>query len=463
MPRNYVPERVQEQLTLALTTGIIDFSDNFLSDIPTQVLESELVYVKQLRFAGNRLNELSTFITRLPYLQLLDLTGNMLKALPPQIGLLSELRTLRLAGNPLTELPRELGLLENSLQELTFDREKLKWPFTPQILENTKDILHFLAVFNVAQHDLILDLSAGRWTDIPGEVFMETGLQSLKLSNNQLQKLDNDMTSLQCLRELLLDSNSFNGEMPGVLASLTNLTVLDMHGNDLRRLLADLPFAKLNELRVSDNALEGIPWTVGNLRSLVLFDVSFNQISLLPAELGQCASLKIFRARGNRIKSIPEDLSKIPQLEELSIDHNPLIRLPMRVAIMNTLKRLQYDIENLQSPPLVVASRGSEYTLHYMRLLSTAFQRGKLFLDDSYLDRIPVEVCELSTLTSLSLRKNEIEVIPPQIVLLQKLEIVSSSSLILNSCIVQPFITRILSSLSWRTIGSGIFLPTFQR
>ena len=425
MPRKYVPERVQEQLTLALTTGVIDFSGNFLSDIPTQVLESELIYVKQLRFAGNRLNELSTFITRLPSLQLLDLTGNALKNLPPQLGLLSELKSLRLAGNPLVELPRTLGMLENTLQELTFDRDTLQWPFTPQVFVSTKDLLHFLSAFLTAQQESSLDLCAGKWSEVPGEVFLETSLESLKLSNNQISDLDHAVGSLQCLRELWLDSNNFNGDMPSNLSVLSNLTILDMHGNDLRRLLSDLPFPKLKELRVSDNALEGIPWSIGNLRLLSLLDVSFNQISLLPTELGQCASLKIFRARGNRIKTIPEDLSKIPQLEELSLDHNPLVRLPMRVAIMNTLKKLQYDIEHLQSPPLVVASRGSEYTLHYMRLLSAAFQRGRLSLDDSSLDRIPVEVCELSTLTSLSLKDNEISVIPSQIVLLQKLEIVS--------------------------------------
>jgi Leucine-rich repeat (LRR) protein len=425
MPRKYVPERVQEQLTLALTTGIIDFSGNFLSDIPTQVLETELIYVKQLRFAGNRLNELSTFITRLPSLQLLDLTGNALKVLPPQIGLLSELKTLRLAGNPLTELPRTLGMLENSLHELTFDRDTLKWPFTPQIFAGTREVMRFLSAFLVAQEESTLDLCAGKWPAIPGEVYLETSLECLKMSNNQISDLDPAIGCLQCLRELWLDANSFNGDMPSSLTTLSNLTVLDMHGNDLRRLISDLPFPKLRELRISDNALEGIPWGVGNLKLLSLLDVSFNQISLLPPELGQCASLQIFRARGNRIKIIPEDLSKIPQLEELSLDHNPLVRLPMRVAVMNTLKKLQYDIENLQSPPLVVASRGSEYTLHYMRLLSAAFQRGRLTLDDSSLDRIPVEVCDLSTLTSLSLKNNEISVIPPQIVLLQKLEKVS--------------------------------------
>jgi leucine-rich repeat protein SHOC2 len=427
MSKKYIPQRVQEQLTLALTTGVIDFCGNLLSDIPEQILENELIYVTQLRFSGNRLNELSTFITRLPSLQVLDLSGNVLQLLPPQIGLLSELRVLKLNGNPLKELPRSLGMLENSLQELSFDPDVLKWPCSQEVFGSTRELLHFLSAFHTAELDSILDLSAGRWNEIPEEVYFETSLECLKLSNNQIHSLKPALESLQCLQELWLDSNSFQGEMPVALNSLTNLTILNLHGNSIRRLSSDLPFSKLKEFRVSDNALEGVPSSLGKLRLLQLLDISFNQISLLPSEIGQCASLKTFRARGNRIRVIPEDFSKIPQLEELSVDHNPLVRLPIRVATMNTLKKLQYDIDNLQSPPLVVASRGSEYTLHYMRLLSAAFQRGKLTLDNSFLDRIPVEVCELSTLTSLSLSHNDVSIIPPQIVLLMKLEIVSAS------------------------------------
>ena len=452
--RKYVPERVQEQLTLALTTGVIDFCGNLLSDIPEQILESDLIYVTELRFSGNRLNELSPFITRLPSLQVLDLSSNVLQFLPPQVGLLSELRALKLNGNPLKELPRSLGMLEHSLTELTFDRNVLKWPCSQEVFGGTRELLHFLAAFHTAELESILDLSAGRWNEIPEEVYLETSLECLKLSNNQIQTLKPAVESLQCLRELWLDSNSLQGDMPAALSLLTNLTVLNLHGNSIRRLSSELPFAKLKELRVSDNTLEGVPSSIGKLRSLQLLDISFNQISLLPPDLGQCVSLKTFRARGNRIRVIPEDLSKIPQLEELSVDHNPLVRLPIRVATMNTLKKLHYDIDHLQSPPLVVASRGSEYTLHYMRLLSAASQRGKLALDNSLLDRIPVEVCELSTLTSLSLSHNEVGVIPPQIVLLLKLEIVSTLlPIIFAGKFTENLVLRFLSSLIWHTTG----------
>ena len=38
----YIPERVREQLSLALTSGIIDFSNSLLAEIPEHVLENEL-------------------------------------------------------------------------------------------------------------------------------------------------------------------------------------------------------------------------------------------------------------------------------------------------------------------------------------------------------------------------------------------------------------------------------------
>ena len=108
----------------------------------------------QLLFAGNRLNELTSSITLLPALQVLDLTGNRLQFLPSSVGSLTALRTLRLGGNPLKELPRTLGSLENVLQDLIFDRNGLKWPFTSQVVNGkTADLLRFLSTFHRGEKD----------------------------------------------------------------------------------------------------------------------------------------------------------------------------------------------------------------------------------------------------------------------------------------------------------------------
>jgi hypothetical protein len=59
------------------------------------------------------------------------------------------------------------------------------------------------------------------------------------------------------------------------------------------------------------------------------------------------------------------------------------------------LGQFTFDIANLQSPPLVIASKGTEYTMHYLRLLRTAETQGRLELTGYGLDAVPLEVCEV--------------------------------------------------------------------
>jgi len=227
---------------------------------------------------------------------------------------------------------------------------------------------------------------------------------------------------LRKLSELWLDNNQLEEEFPPQLLSLTALTVLQIQGNQLKHLPTDLSaFQFMKELRCSDNALQSIPPSIGLLRSLVVVDVSFNQLAILPAQISTCISLKVIRARSNQLKTIPSELVRLGQLEDLLLDGNPIVRLHPKVATM-PLRHLTYDIEHLQSPPLAIASKGTEFTLHYLRLLRAAETRERLELDKMMLDMVPSEACEIQKLKHLSLEHNEIYLIPPHLLMLTALE-----------------------------------------
>jgi len=419
----FVPESVKQQLELCRVNGTLDFGGTGLADIPEQVLEADMPYVTKLDFSNNRLTELSPFITHLPALEVLDLTANSLLGLPSEVGLLSKLRVLRVGQNGVKVLPRTLGLLAGKLEELTFDESNISWPATSEVLSmGTDKLLKFLAAFNGAEKERTLELNGWNFTEMPDDIFGESTLRVLHMSHNKLTAVPDRIEVLKELSELWLDNNLLDDVFPTPLLALTTLTVLNMQGNTMRHLPPDLsPFAFLRELRVSDNVLQSIPPSVGALRALTLLDVSFNQLAILPSEIGTCISLHVIRARSNQLKTIPVDITRLGQLEDLLLDGNPLIRLHPRVATM-PLRQLTYDIEHLQSPPLAIASKGTEFTLHYLRLLRAGETRRRLELEGMSLDMIPSEACEVPNLLHLSVARNSIYLISPHILLLEELE-----------------------------------------
>ena len=245
-------------------------------------------------------------------------------------------------------------------------------------------------------------------------------LREVLLSNNKLSIFEG-WSRLVNITDLALDFNHLVDKLPDDILSLTNLTRLNIQSNKIRQLPPLGNFLKLVELRANDNALQSIPPSIGALTDLVTLEVSFNQLVMLPDELGDCRHLAAIRARGNELKTLPVTITKLWMLEELMLDKNPLVRMPYGIASM-PLRQLTYDIELLQSPPLAIAAQGPEFTMHYLKLLRAAETRGKLEIDELKLDMVPVEVCELYSLTTLSMQRDEIRLLPPIIAHLSRLE-----------------------------------------
>ena len=81
----------------------------------------------------------------------------------------------------------------------------------------------------------VLKLSSNRLNgEIPGELGSLTDLTTLWLNGNDLSgEMPNELGNLTSLTELLLDSNDLSGEIPGELSSLTSLEALYINQNSL--------------------------------------------------------------------------------------------------------------------------------------------------------------------------------------------------------------------------------------
>lgn len=100
----------------------------------------------------------------------------------------------------------------------------------------------------------VLDLSSKGLTSIPMNVFDQTNLEELNVSNN-----------------------SIGGAIQSQIGKLKNLKVLN----------------------ASNNKMTGVPAEIGQLKNLEYLDLSYNQLAGLPYELGNLKNLKKLILTGN--------------------------------------------------------------------------------------------------------------------------------------------------------------------
>jgi leucine-rich repeat protein SHOC2 len=121
----------------------------------------------------------------------LDLYGCQLEHLPENIGDLLYLRTLKFNGNRITKLPESIGNLKH-LNTLSLNGHRLT--SLPESIGNLVNLTH-------------LSLNGDRLTSLPDSIANLTQLIELNLNSNQLDSLPESLLSLPNLQKLNLDSN----------------------------------------------------------------------------------------------------------------------------------------------------------------------------------------------------------------------------------------------------------------
>jgi len=112
---------------------------------------------------------------------------------------------------------------------------------------------------------------------------------SLDLSGQGLQQVDQSVFKKTNLLKLDLSNNKLTGALPSQINQLKKLQVLD----------------------ASNNQMTGVPAEIGQLSNLIELDLSNNQLTGLPYELGNLKNLRILNLSGN--KTAKQDLDIIRQ------------------------------------------------------------------------------------------------------------------------------------------------------
>ena len=77
-------------------------------------------------------------------------------------------------------------------------------------------------------------------------------------------------------------------------------------------------------LILTDNKIQSLPDTIGNLKGLRKFMLSGNELSSLPESMKHCRELELLRLSSNRFEHLPKWLFELPKLAWFAFSGNPL-------------------------------------------------------------------------------------------------------------------------------------------
>ena len=293
-----------------------------------------------------------------------------------------------------------------------------------------------------------LDCSKKGFQRLPSKLYVGRKAQEaladlvmMDVGENRLESLPSGFLMwFASLRFLRLSANRLTRLPADEFGKMGHLEVLEMDGNNLETIppsVGDL--RALRELNISNNSIRNIPNTIKNVFSIERIDASSNHISSLP-NLSTLQLLRDLQLKGNQLYELPESLPNLVSLTRLDIHNNHIHKLPPLIGHLSKLRIL-----NLSSNRIVTFPDSSSglttcevFLLQGNELVSLGHWIGgwkcAVFIDatDNKIMHVDRAVGCLRNLTELRLKRNCIEVLPPEIGLAQAMEIFDISANILQ-------------------------------
>jgi Protein tyrosine and serine/threonine kinase/Leucine rich repeat len=164
---------------------------------------------------------------------------------------------------------------------------------------------------------------AGGLTEFPSEIFdLADSLEILDLSNNQLKSLPDEFERLQNLKIAFFTDNDFE-EVPAVLARCPHLEMVSFKSNQIAS-VGDRAFPpSIRWLILTDNTIEQLPESFGNMSRLQKLMLAGNRLRSLPETMIACQNLELVRLSANQLQTLPSWLFALPRLSWLAYAGNP--------------------------------------------------------------------------------------------------------------------------------------------
>lgn len=161
-------------------------------------------------------------------------------------------------------------------------------------------------------------------TVFPPEIFdLADTLEVLDLSNNQLDRLPADFGRFKHLKILFLSNNNFE-TLPPEIADCPELEMIGFKANRIQYVAERALPKKTRWLILTDNQIDALPDSMGELHRLKKLALAGNRLTSLPSTMANCKQLELARLSANRLTSLPDWLLQLPKLSWLAFGGNPL-------------------------------------------------------------------------------------------------------------------------------------------
>ncbi|MGZ5044052.1 MAG: protein kinase [Methylobacter sp.] len=189
--------------------------------------------------------------------------------------------------------------------------------------------MHTLAQLKAGELGQVRRLQiAENLTKFPDEIFdLADTLEILDLSNNQLSSLPEDLGRLHRLQILFLSNNQFT-QVPKVIADCANLDTISFKANRISSVPESVFPQGTRWLILTDNQIEKLPDSVGELSRLQKLMLAGNRLTELPSTLAKCTDLQLMRISANQLLCLPDWLMQMPKLAWLAFAGNPFSSYP---------------------------------------------------------------------------------------------------------------------------------------
>ena len=159
--------------------------------------------------------------------------------------------------------------------------------------------------------------------EFPQEIYtLVDSLEILDLSSNNLSSLPNDMHRFTKLKIAFFSNNLFT-EVPSSFKNCHSLYMLGFKANKIKTFDEDVLPLSISWLILTDNKIEKLPKSIGDLYKLQKCALAGNKIEYLPQEMKKCENLELIRLSANSLQEIPSWLLRLPKLSWLAFSGNP--------------------------------------------------------------------------------------------------------------------------------------------
>jgi Leucine-rich repeat (LRR) protein len=246
-----------------------------------------------------------------------------------------------------------------------------------------------------------LNISFNNLKQLP-EYVLPLSITYLDINNNRLTVLPNFIGQFIHLKFLNISFNHLTC-LPNSIKYLTNLTILCISHNKLKKCLPDsiVQLIKLTHLDVEHNRLKQLPNSIGHLTNLTYLGIKHNQLTQLPNSIGQLNKLTSFNTEYNRLTCLPNSIGKLTNLTRLEIGFNYLKCLPNSIEHLVNLNYLHINDNELRYLPNSIGK------LTNLRNLG---------VHDNNLTYLPHSIGQLTNLTQLYINRNQLTHLPIQLI-----------------------------------------------